>query len=243
MQKSLFLAAALIAAACSREPEAPPIEQAPIAAAEATAPEMREITAAGTVAWPQGAALPGEAFLRVRLTDVSRQDAAAEPLAEATYPVGAGSPVNFSLTTDSEIDPRARLSVSAQISDGAALFYVSDTNNPVSPDEGAQNMSITLVPVDAAPGSGAGGAPVTPVPVAYQCAGERFEIAIEAGAAYVTGAEGETAKLDKLAGGDSAPQSFTDGRLTVFFDGSDMDGLKLRVARGKAAAQACVRTQ
>lgn len=239
MQKSLLLAAALTAAGCSKEPEALPAGPAPTPAAETLAPQSREITASGEVEWPARAGLPGDAFLRVTLSDVSRQDAASTPLAEETYPVAAGPPVAFSLTADGDIDPRAQLSVAAQISDGAALLYTSDTRNTVSATDGAADLSIRLVAVGAAPGTGAGGAPVTPAPVAYQCGTERIEIAIEAGAAFVTGADGGTSKLEKLAGGDGAPQTFTNGRMTVFFDGSDMDGLKLRFAHGKAAAMDC----
>lgn len=243
MHRSLFLAAALVAAGCSKEPEALPGGPARAQAADTAPSETREIAVSGEVEWPAGVALPDNAFLRVRLSDVSRQDAASAPLAEAVYPVESGSPVSFSLGVESDVDSRAQLSVSAQISDGAALYYVSDTSNPVSPVDGARGLSITLVPVEASPGTGAGGSPVTPSPVAYQCGDERVEIALEAGAAYVTGPEGETARLGKLAGGEAAPQTFTDGRMTVFFDGSDMDGLRLRFARGKTAAAECVVTQ
>jgi uncharacterized lipoprotein YbaY len=240
MRKLLILAAAALAAGCSRDEAPAPVLTAPAADTETLAPEVREISVTGEVEWPAGIDLPENAFLRVTLSDVSRQDASSAPLAEEKYPVDQGSPVAFALTADSEIDPRALLSISAQISDGAALFYTSDTSNPVPAAEGAKDLSITLVPVEAAPGTGAGGAPVSPVPVAYQCGDELVEIAVEAGAAYVTGSGGETVKLTKLSGGEAAPQTFTKGRLTVFFDGSDMDGLSLRLSRGKAAAMDCV---
>ncbi len=243
MQKSLILAAALIAAGCAREPAGPTAETPQLAPADASAPKTARIAATGDVEWTSAEALPDDAFLRVRLLDVSRADAASAPIAEATYPVDSGSPVSFSLRARAEINPRTSLSVSAQISDGAALYFTSDTNNPVSPTEGARDMTITLVPVDPAPGTGSGGGPVTPVPAVYLCGDETFEIAIEAGAAYLTGADGATVTLDKLSGGAAAPQSFTNGRLTLFFDGSDMDGLNLRVARGRAAALDCVRSQ
>ena len=243
MRNSLLLALVVVAAGCSREPVTPPAGSPEVSQAESAAPKTRRVTAAGDVEWSATDPLPENAILRVRLLDVSRADAAASPLAEATYPVDSGPPVSFSLRARAEINPRTRLSVSAQISDGAALYFTSDTNNPVSPTEGARNMTVTLVPVDPAPGTGAGGEPVTPVPAVYLCGDETFEIAIEAGAAYLTGADGTTVTLDKLSGGEAAPQSFTNGRVTLFFDGSDMDSLNLRIARGRAAAVDCVRSQ
>lgn len=231
MQRHL-LAALILAAGCSREPSAP----APVTDAATAA-----FTAAGEVTWPADAALPEGAFLRVKLLDVSRADAASVTLSEATYPIADGPPAAFSLTTGAPIDPRTQLSVRAEISDGTALLFTSDTHTPVPPVGGAGDLLISLVAVDPAPGSGAGGAPVTPVPVAYRCGEETVAIAIEAGAAYVTPEGGDTVTLKMLSGGDSAPQSFTNGFITVFFDGSDFDGLKLRLARGRAAAVDCAR--
>ncbi len=245
MQKSLVLAAALVAIGCAKVPasetDAAPMAQAPASASDqanaAPASETTEITASGDLDWTPGAALPEGAFVRVSLLDISLADAAAEPLAEATYPVAGGPPVRYSLTTAAEIEPDARLTVLAQITDGKALYFTSDTNYPVSPTEGERGLTIELVAVDVGAGTDAG---VTTEPIAYLCGEDPVGIAIEAGAAYVTAAGDETQKLDKLSGGDAAPQTFTNGPLTVFVDGSDMDGPKLRLARGKAAAAACV---
>jgi len=231
MHKAL-LVALILAAGCTRQAASPP----PDAAAAG-------FTAAGEVLWPADAALPEGAVLRVTLLDVSRADAAATTLSEATYPVAGRAPATFSLTAKAPVDPRARLSVRAVISDGAALLFTSDTDTPVPPGAGAGDLSITLVAVDPAPGTGAGAAPVTPVPVAYRCGEESFGVAIETGAAYVTPEGGDTVKLQKLSGGDSAPQSFTNGFLTLFFDGSDAEGLKLRLAHGRAAAVDCARIE
>jgi uncharacterized lipoprotein YbaY len=249
MQK-LFLTALIIAAAgCAKEkPAATETSPPPSAAApaeitepdEEAAPALQGLSASGEVTWPEDAALPADARLRVSLIDASKADASAETLAEATYPVAGGPPVTFTLTTDRTVDPSARLAVRAVVSDGVALLFTSDTYTPVSPVEGDDDLVLTLVAVDPALGTAAG---TTPVPIAYDCGGDTVEIAIEAGAAYVT-IEGEDAvTLKKLSGGDDAPQSFTDGRLTVFFDGSDMDGLKLRLAPGKAAPLDCTRAE
>ncbi|MFN3959276.1 MAG: YbaY family lipoprotein [Parvularculaceae bacterium] len=226
MQRTL-LVALILAAGCTREAASPPD-----AAAAA-------FTVAGEVIWTADTALPDGALLRVTLLDVSRADAAAVTLSEATYPIAGRAPATFSLTATAPVDPRARLSVRAEISDGAALLFTSDTDTPVPPGVSAGDLSIPLFAVDPAPASGAGGTPVVPVPVAYRCGGESFGVAIEAGAAYVTPDGGDTVTLQKLSGGDSAPQSFTNGFLTVFFDGSDSEGLKLRLAHGRALAVDC----
>lgn len=250
MQK-YFLAALVVAAGCSQEPadeNVPP--QPPVSASapaaepdETPEPALAGLTAAGEVNWPADAALPEDAFLRVTLLDVSRADASAETLSEATYPISGGPPVIFSLTTAKAIDPGARLSVRAEISDGAALLFASGTQTPVSPVDGAGDLAITLAAVDPAPGSGAGGKAVTPVSIAYQCGDEAVDIAIEEGAAYVTSAGGETATLQRISGGPGAPQSFSDGRVTVFLDGSGIDGPRMRLARGRAAPLDCVRSE
>ncbi len=208
----------------------------------AAAPAVR---ASGEVTWEPAAPLPENVFLRVKLLDVSKMDVAAETLAEAKLPIGEGPPVAFSLAADGPVDPRARLSVSAQVSDGAALYFISDTNNPVSPETGAAEMSIRLKAVDAMAGTGAGGQTVTPSPIAYRCGGEIFQVAFEAGAAYVTLADGTVHTLDRLNAADDpeAPRTFTDGRLTFVQETEGMAGLRVLFARGRMVPAPCERVE
>lgn len=213
--------------------------------AGATAPSLAQqvVSASGEITWPTGATLPEGAFLRVKLIDVSRMDVASQTLDEARLPITGGPPVAFTLTSEAAIDPRTSLSVSAQISDGAALHFVSDTNNPVPSVEGASEMRISLVPVDASPGTGVGALPVTPSPDFYECSGERFAVAFETGAAYVTMPDGTLEKLDRLeaVADPEAPRTFTNGRLTVVQEMEGAAGSLVRFARGKMALSSCAR--
>lgn len=211
--------------------------------ANTPSPAPRGVSASGEVTWPAGATLPEGAFLRVKLIDVSRVDVASQTLDEVKFPITGRPPVVFALTNKAAVDPSASLSVSAQISDGAALHFVSDTNNPVSSVDGASEMRISLVLVNASPGTGVGGLPVTPSPDFYECGGERFALAFEAGAAYVTMPDGALEKLDRLeADADpEAPRTFTNGRLTFVQETEGAAGPLVRFARGKMALSPCAR--
>jgi hypothetical protein len=129
--------------------------------------------------------------------------------------------------------------VRAQILSGPAILFTSTEYHGVAFD-GAP-LRIRVSPVEAA--SGAGGRPVTPTPSNYTCGGETLRIAIEEGAAYVTLAEGETLRLERLhaAGGEDqeTPRIFTNGRFTIR---QEIDGARqVSFARGRAAFLPCVR--
>lgn len=118
----------------------------------ATSPDGR-VRAIGEILWDAAAPPPQNAVLTVKLLDVSRMDVAAETLAETVLPVAGGPPVTFVLASDGPVDPRARLSVSARIADERALYFISDTHNPVSPEKGAPGMTIVLKAVGGARGA------------------------------------------------------------------------------------------
>jgi len=223
-------------AACSRMEKDP----------QSASPAAPAVTASGEAMWEPAAPLPENAFLRVKLLDVSKMDVAAETLAEAKLPIGEGPPVAFSLAAEGPLDPRARLSVSAQVSDGASLYFISDTSNPVSTETGAAEMKIRLKAVDAmGAGTGAGGQRVTPSPVAYRCGEEIFNVAFEAGAAYVTLADGTVHTLNRLNADDDpeAPRTFTDGRLTFVQETEGMAGPRVLFARGRMVPALCERVE
>lgn len=161
MQKLFFTALIIAVAGCAKDDPAatetlppPPAAAAPAESTEPdedAAPALQGLSASGEVTWPEDAALPADAKLRVTLIDASKADASAETLAEATYPVAGGPPVTFTLTTDKAVDPRAQLAVRAEISDGAALLFTSETQTPVSPVDGDDDLVLSLQAVEPAP--------------------------------------------------------------------------------------------
>jgi uncharacterized lipoprotein YbaY len=87
---------------------------------------------------------PPSAVVSVDLRDTSRADAPARILATQTIPTSQGPPFAFSLTVpDTALDPRASLSVFAEIRDGMRLMFVTDTRHPV-PREGVKGMEVRL---------------------------------------------------------------------------------------------------
>jgi len=108
----------------------------------------RHVTLSGTATYLQRIALPPDAKLIVRVSDVSRMDAAAPVIAETTIETaGKQVPLAFSLTYDSaKIDPRGRYGVSARIEDGGGrLIWITDTHNPLPP--AGQAIDLRLVQV------------------------------------------------------------------------------------------------
>ena len=97
----------------------------------------------GTALYRQRIALPADARLAVRISDVSRMDVAA-PVVAATQIATEGKqvPLAFSLSYDrGKIDARGRYSVSARIVDGAGkLIWITDTHA----DLPAPGEAITL---------------------------------------------------------------------------------------------------
>ena len=85
----------------------------------------------GTVTYRERILLPDTAVVRVQLQDVSLADAPALVLGEAVA-TGASPPYRYSIAYDPDaVVPGHRYSVSARISDGDTLLFVSTTNNPV----------------------------------------------------------------------------------------------------------------
>jgi putative lipoprotein len=107
-----------------------------------------ELTVSGTVTYRPRIALAPGAVLTVRVLDVSRADAAAITVAEQAGEVHRQVPLPFELRFDpSDLDPRCRLSVSAQIHLDGQLRWTSDTHVPVSVAESTTDVEIVVVPV------------------------------------------------------------------------------------------------
>jgi putative lipoprotein len=141
MRRAIFLIPLLAAlSAC----ETPPREDAAVA----PAPNAL-VTLTGTVLYRQRIALPGDARLTVRISDVSLMDAPAPEIASIEIPTeGRQVPIPFSLAYDPKrIDPRGRYSVSARIVDGSGkLIWITDTHADL-PAPG-QPIELRLVQVN-----------------------------------------------------------------------------------------------
>lgn len=180
-------------------------------------PEAATVSVTGRVFFHERLALPPSAVVRVELRDTSRADAPAPTLATQTIPAHQGPPFAFSLTAPKAgIDPRARLSVFADIRDGERLMFITDTDHPVTLD-GSTNMDVPLRFV--ASGSG------DPAP----------------GLAYVTLADGSLTTLPRLNAGapSGEPRRYSDGRLTVEQGGGTAAASRVSVARGRMTPIPC----
>jgi heat shock protein HslJ len=82
---------------------------------------------------------------------------------------------------------------------------------------------------------------ISPTPVTYRCANEAIGIAFEAGAAYLTEANGMLVVLNKIdKGGADTSDTFTNGKVTVFRRGGA--GGHVSFARGRMAPVECQST-
>ena len=197
----------------------------------------------GRVFFVERMALPPTAVVRVELRDTSRADAPARTLARQTFTAKQGPPFAFSLAVPaSSFDPRATLSLFADIRDGRRLMFVADTSNPV-PAQGAKGMELRLRFVASPTGDPARGI-VTPSPGTYRCGEEAFKIAFEAARAYVTMPDGTLVTLERRtagAGKPEQPRTFTNGRLTFVQEVDGPDGARVLFARGRMLPSPCER--
>jgi putative lipoprotein len=96
-----------------------------------TPPSRASVT--GSVTYRERSALPPDAVVRVQLSDVSRQDAAAIPVAQATLtPAGQQVPLPFELRYDPKaIDSTHTYAVRATIESGGRLIFTTTTASTV----------------------------------------------------------------------------------------------------------------
>jgi len=139
----LFLSALLIPllTACKQQ------EQATVAGdTDGVAPSTASIT--GTVAYRERIALSPEAVVEVSLLDVSRQDVEATVIARQTIANPGQVPVNFELEYDTQdIDEHMSYAISARISEGGDLRFVSDTHTPVLTRGAGRHVDMVLIGV------------------------------------------------------------------------------------------------
>ncbi len=106
------------------------------------------VTLTGTALYRERIALPPDARLAVKISDVSRMDAPAPVIAETQFATeGRQVPLAFSLAYDpARITTRGRYSVSARITDGTGrLIWITDTHADL-PSPG-QTIELRLVKV------------------------------------------------------------------------------------------------
>jgi putative lipoprotein len=116
-------------------------------------PAMESVT--GTVSYLQRIALPTNAVIVVKLSDVSLADAPAKMIAEQTINLGQRQvPVPFELTFDpAKIDAKRAYSVSAKITVDGKLMFTTDQAYPVLTNGKPSHVDLILKQVPAAKGS------------------------------------------------------------------------------------------
>ena len=109
----------------------------------------------GSVAYRERIAMPPNAMLIVQLLDVSRQDVAADVLAESVIDAPGNVPVPFTLSYDpSVVDARHSYAVSARIIVDGDLWWISAERHSVLAGDDSGPVSIRLQRVDRAPDAG-----------------------------------------------------------------------------------------
>lgn len=110
---------------------------------------MSDSMITGTAAYRQRIAIPDDTVMEVRLEDVSRQDVAADIIAERSIPTeGRQVPLSFELPYDpSKIQPSHRYNVRVSLrSEGRLLFTTADAHLVITAGE-PTDVTIMLVQV------------------------------------------------------------------------------------------------
>ena len=125
---------------------------------------IQQPNVSGTIWIRQKVALPPDAVLTVTLSDASLADAPSKVLAQkAVRTEGKQSPFSFVLPFNpADVQPNARILLSAAITVNDKLVFITDTVQPVI-NQGGTKADLTLVPVQqtAVPVQASGGATTT----------------------------------------------------------------------------------
>ena len=177
--------------------------------------------------------MPETARLIVEVRDASRPE--KDLLMKEEFPVESGSPAAFSGSISKfDLIPGGNLVLSARLQDGYAILLASDGDIDIADYGDASGIEVPLFnPEDLV--RGGPGQMITPSGTKYTCGGEALTIAVEAGAAYVTFADGTSARLDLLNTAAGANAQFSNGKLVV-----EQTAEGLRFGRGRAMPQPCV---
>ena len=103
----------------------------------------------GTVTYRQRSALPSGSVVRVRLEDVSRQDAPARCLAETEIVTeGEQVPIPFALEAEpTALGERARLALRATIDVEGSLRFATATHHALEAADGPTHVKLVVEPV------------------------------------------------------------------------------------------------
>lgn len=118
-------------------------------AAGATSQEViQQPNVSGSIWIRQKVALPPDAVLTVTISDASLADAPSKVLAQkVTRTEGKQAPFSFVLPFNpADIQPNARILLSAAITLNDKLIFITDTVQPVI-NQGGTKVDLTLVPV------------------------------------------------------------------------------------------------
>lgn len=108
----------------------------------------------GSVVYRERIAMPPGAVITVQLLDVSRQDVAADVLAEAVIERPGNVPVPFTLSYDpATIEPRHSYAVSARITVDGELWWITADRHTVLADDSPAHVDVRLQRVDRRPDS------------------------------------------------------------------------------------------
>jgi uncharacterized membrane protein len=156
------------------------------------------------VTYHERSALPPDATVNVRLSDVSRMDAPAPVVAETTFAsAGKQVPLSFALSYNpSRVEPNHTYAVHAVIRSAGRMIFTTDRAYPVITGGNPTRVDLTLVALPDDPGGPATGmAPGSAfrVPPSQSgilaAAGDRLRF-------VACGQEGDGVPLDDLAGGE-----------------------------------------
>ncbi len=141
----MTLAVAISGCADHSKPVATPTLGSAVAGQQAA---ITQPNVSGTVYIRQRMALPPDAVLTVTLSDASLADAPSKVLAQrVTRTEGKQSPFKFVLPFNpADIQPKARILLSAAITIDDKLAFITETVQPVI-NEGGTKAELTLVPV------------------------------------------------------------------------------------------------
>jgi putative lipoprotein len=115
---------------------------------EAAGDPASEATVTGALVCADAAPVPDDAMVTVQLLDVSLADAPSVTVAEQVIEHPAEGPLAFTLPYDpAAVDPRASYTVSARVTRGDELLFVSDTHNPVLTRGAPDRVDVRLRPV------------------------------------------------------------------------------------------------
>lgn len=121
-----------------------------------TQSDVKQAAVTGSVAYRERMALPADAVVEVRLSDVSRQDVAAPVIAETTVmPAGRQIPIPFELRYDPDkIEPKRTYALRATISSAGRMMFTTTNSYPVITRGNPTKVNLMLERVAAGPNSG-----------------------------------------------------------------------------------------